>query len=134
MAWTYENMETIVPNATMRKGYMDGVHKTYRIKPNEGYVMHDSAYDTFAYTPVLDEFGNPVYDEFGMPVTTETPVLGYRPTEASVGYNYDWTPVEMLDEAGNTVTAYGRYQFFCKPIDEVPADQIFGVTNPPEIM
>ena len=136
MAYTYESMETIVPNAIMRKAYNDGVFRSYRIKPDSGYVMHDSSYDDYESRPVLDEFGDFVYDEYGMVVTEEVLVLGYRPTEASVGWNYDWTPVEMLDEAGNTVTAYGRYQFYCKPIDEVPADQIFGVTTPsqPEIM
>lgn len=134
MAWIYEPMETIIPNATMKKGYLDGVLKVYLIKPNPGYVLHDSAYDWYEDVPVLDEYGEPVYDEYGMPMYTEIQRLGYRPTEASVGYNYDWTSVEMLDEAGNTVTAYGMYQFFCKPETDVPSDYIFGVTNPPEIM
>ena len=134
MAWTYESMETIVPNATMHKGYLNGVHKTYSIAPNLGYVMHDSSYDTYDYVPVLDESGEPVYDEFGNPVTTEVLKLGYRPIEASVGWNYDWTTIEMLDEAGNTVTAYGMYQFYCKLATDVPADQIFGVTTTLEII
>ena len=135
MAYTYESMETIVPNAVMRKAYNNGVFKTYRIKPNVGYVLHDNAYDFLTFVPELDENGNEVYDESGMPVGTDVITLGYRPTEGSVGYNYDWTPTEMLDEAGNTVTAYGSRQFFCKPIDEVPENQIFGVVTPqPEIM
>lgn len=135
MAYTYEPMETIVPNAVMRKAYNNGVFRSYWIKPADGYVLHDSSYDGYEYRPVLDDFGDPVYDEYGTPVTEEVVVLGYRPTEGSVGYNYDWTSFEMLDEAGNTVTAYGSRQFFCKPIDEVPENQIFGVTQPqPEIM
>lgn len=136
MAITYESMESFVPNATMRKRLTDGVLGQYLIKPNTGYVMHDSAYDFFDYSPVLDEEGNQIFDEYDNPMFNETVILGYRTTEGSVGYFYDWTPVEMLDEAGNTVLAYGSRQFYCKPIDEVPADQIFGVTTPsqPEIM
>ena len=110
MAYTYESMETIVPNAVMRKAYNNGVFKTYRIKPDVGYVLHDSNYDSIEEVPVLDSEGNQVYDEYEMPVVNEITVLGYRPTEGSVGYNYDWTSFEMLDEAGNTVTAYGSRQ------------------------
>ena len=129
MAWTYEPMEYIIPNATMQKGYSNGTHRVFLIKPNTGYILHDNTYDFLTFVPELDENDNEVYDENGMLVGTDINTLGYRPTEGSVGYNYDWTPVEMLDEAGNTVTAYGSRQFFCKPIDEVPADQIFGVTT-----
>ena len=125
MSITYAYMESIVPNAAMRKRYTDGDFRQYLIRPNGGYVMHDKDYDLPIYEPVYDEFGNWV-DE----VDTGRVRLGYRRTEGSVGYFYDWTPVEMLDEAGNTVLAYGERQFFCKPIDEVPADQIFGVTQP----
>ena len=135
MAYTYEPMETIVPHAIMRKAYDNGVFRTYRIKPDFGYVMHDSNYDFIEEVPLLDECGDPVYDEYGNLVVEEITRLGYRPTEGSVGYNYDWTSVEMLDEAGNTVTAYGSRQFYCKPIDEVPENQIFGVVAPqPETM
>lgn len=130
MAITYEPMESIVPNATMRKRFTDGEFRQYLIKPDSGYVMHDQGYDLPIYEPVYDEFGNWV-DE----IDTGRVQLGYRRTEGSVGYNYDWTPSEMLDEAGNTVTAYGSRQFYCKPIDEVPENQIFGITQPqPEIM
>lgn len=113
---TYESMESIVPNAIMRKGFLDGVFKNYRIKPADGYVLHDSGYDTI----VTDDEGN----------ETGEIILGYRASEGSVGYNYDFTPIQMLDEAGNTVTAYGSRQFFCKLESDVPVDQIFGVTNP----
>ena len=134
MAFTYESIDSFVPNATMRKRFNNGLFTHYMIKPVAGYAMHDIGYDTIREEAVVDEYGNPVYDDYGIPMVSEAPVLGYRTTEGAVGHDYDWTPVEMLDEAGNTVTAYGERQFFCKPIDEVPADQIFGVTNPPEIM
>ena len=121
MAFIHEPVTPIVPNTTMEKIYNDsGRFIQYGIGPCNGYAMHDINYDQ----PIYDE---ETMEEIGV-------LLGYRTTDGTVGANYDWTPVEMLDEAGNTVTAYGDRQFFCKPIDEVPADQIFGVTNPPEIM
>ncbi len=124
MAYTYESMESIIPNAVMRKRLSNGVLRSYLIRPAEGYLLHYNSYDV----PVLDENDNIVDGEF---------VLGYRSTEGSVGYNYDFTPVEMQDETGATVTAYGSRQFFCKPISEVGegAGIFGGNTEPkPEIM
>ena len=120
MAYTYEPMETLIPNAIMRKRLRDGVLSSYLIKPAEGYLLHDNNYDAF------------IYDEETLePIGVES--LGYRSTEGSVGYNYDFTPVEMQDETGNTVTAYGSRQFFCKPIDEVgEGAEIFGGNTEPE--
>lgn len=126
MSYTYENIATLVPNAIMRARYRDGVLANYLIRPAEGYVLHDSNYDLPIYEPVYDDNGNWI-DE----IDTGRVTLGYRPTEGSVSPNYDWTPVEMEDEAGNTVTAYGDRQFYCKLATDVPADQIFGVTNTP---
>ena len=134
MSITYEPMTSIVPNTTMRKRLTNGVLGQYLVKPSPEYVMHDAGYDWLDSVPRVDEYGNIICDEFGIPQYLEIPKLGYRPTEAAVGYNYDWTPVQMLDEADNTIIAYGERQFFCKLATDVPADQIFGVTNPPEIM
>lgn len=115
MAFTYESMESIIPNAVMRKRIYNGDLLTYLIKPTDGYALHDTSYDV----PVQD------------PITMEDTgvLLGYRTTEGSVGANYDFTTTEMLDEAGNTVTAYGERQFFCKPITEVPENQLYN-TDP----
>lgn len=114
--YTYEDMETLIPNTTMRKLFIDGVHRTYNIQANEGYVLHDNNYDQ----PIIDE---ETYEQIGS-------TLGYHGGVVSCGYFYDFTPVEMLDEAGNTVTAYGSRKFFAKLASEVPSDQIFGVTEP----
>jgi hypothetical protein len=103
--WTYVNIEPIVPNTVLEESYADGVFRGYRIGPNTGYVMHDVNYDTDR--------------------------LGYRASAGTVGASYAWTPVEMLDEAGNTVTAYGDRQFFTKLATDVPADQIFATVTPP---
>ena len=126
MAITYENMTSIIPNATMQKMYINGVHKTYIIAPNDGYVMHDTARDFTNYQTVVDEIT-------GEETTIEIPMLGYG-GDSSCGYAYEFTPIEMQDEAGNTVTAYGSRQFYCKLATDVPADQIFGVVDTPEVM
>lgn len=68
---TYEAVEpTPIANALVQKCYQDGVHKSYFITPNEGYVLHDNAYD------FEDMDGN----QF----------LGYRTTTATCGANYDF--------------------------------------------
>lgn len=109
--YTYEDViPTLIPNTTMQKRLNNGVQTTFIITPNDGYVMHDNAYDF----PIFDEFDN------------ETMVLGYRTTTASVAAAYDFSTTEMLDEAGNTVLAYGSRQFFTKPASDVPENQIFG--------
>lgn len=113
----YIGTTPIIPNTTMQI-YVNsaGVQKTYRITPNEGYVMHDNTYDE----PVL------------IPETAEPTgevILGYRPTTASVALAYDFSTTETLDEAGNTVLAYGSRQLYTKLATDVPENQIFGVSN-----
>lgn len=117
MAVRNENIQTLIPNTTMQKMYVDDVFRSYKITPCDGYVLHDSGYDI----PVFDE-------ETGEP--TGEVLLGYRPTMASCGYNYDFTPVEMKTDDGQTVMAYGSRKFFAKLVNEVPKNQIFGVTEP----
>ena len=114
---TREEITTIIPNTTMKKVYFDGTLRVFEITPNDGYVLHDSGYDINIYD---EETGEP----------TGEVLLGYRPSMASCGYNYDFTPVEMQTDDGQTVTAYGSRKFFAKLASEVPGDQIFGVTEP----
>ena len=38
--WTYEEIEGLIPNCTVRKEYKDGVHRSYRLIAHEGYAMH----------------------------------------------------------------------------------------------
>lgn len=99
--WTYEDLiPTLIPNTTMQKGINgEGVHKTYRITPVEGYVLHDKNYDV----PVLD----PVTNE-----ETGEVVLGYRTSTASCGASYDFVA--------------NPREFYTLPQSDVPADQIFG--------
>lgn len=119
MEIVYESMETLIPNAVMRKRLVDGVLRNFMIKPAEGYLLHDNGYDELVY----DDDGN----------ETGEVIFGYRSTEGSVGYNYDFAPVQMREETGATVTAYGSRQFFCKPIGEVGEGAgIFGGNTEPE--
>ena len=124
MEWTYPELTpSLIPNTQMWKGInSDGVHKTYRIKALDGYVLHDTNYDT----PIPDAVTGEPSDEV---------ILGYHPNVVSCSASYDFAPLQMQDEAGNTVTAYGNRQFFTKLATDVPADQIFGTVEPPhEVM
>lgn len=99
---------TLIENTTMHK-YINsaGEFKTYRIKANDGYVLHDKDLDT-------DEF-----DENFEP--TGNVILGYTTGTCSCGANYDFT--------ANT------REFYAVLADTVPADQIFsGGNNDHEIM
>lgn len=87
----------------------------YRIVANEGYVLHDKNYDV------------EVMDEITLMPTGEI-MLGYMPSGSPCGvrYNYDFHNTTVIDG----YTAYGAREFFARPISEVPADQIFTITNP----
>ena len=112
---------SLIPNTTMVKGILNGVHKTYEITPCENYVLHDNTMDFPYQDPETME---------------ETQKFGYSPSSVyvSCGANYDFTPHTVTDENGNTYTAYGNRDFFAIPESSVPSDQIFGVDNEHEVM
>ena len=59
--FTYEIATDIVlPNITVERQYADGVHIAYRVRPNEGYVLHNPALDV-SYE---DEFGNEIFEQY----------------------------------------------------------------------
>lgn len=117
---TYEDVTpTLIPNTTMLKMLRDGVHKTYRITPNEGYVLHDKARD-WDHT---DDDGN-ITESF----------QGFTRVTASCPASYDFTPVTVNHTDGNgytvPVTAYGaQREFYAVLESEAPADHIFGGGN-----
>lgn len=119
MIITYEDVTpSLIPNTTMRKMFIDGIHKTYHIYPITNYVLHDNALNT----DILDETGfNVIGQNFG-----------YSPSGVyvSCAATYDFTTHTVTDENGNTYTAYGNRDFFAAPESDVPADQIFGVDEP----
>lgn len=117
----YEPLEpTLVPNTTMKKWFNDdGIFQVYRTEPNEGYVLHVKGLDH--YSEYDEETGEGVGD----------PILGYRTSASSTGYNYDWQNTKIIDG----YTAYGRSEYFARPIGEVSGDQIFAdIDNNHEVM
>lgn len=104
-----------IANTTITELTNNGTLLGYDIKANEGYVLHDKNLDT----EVIDE-------ETAMP--TGEILLGYRPPEGSCGVhkNYDFSATTVIDG----YTAHGPREFFARPQSEVPADQIFAITNP----
>lgn len=111
---------TIIENAKVEKCLVDGVHRTYRITPNDGYVLHNKARD---------------YSNLDPDTFEETLVQGFSAHFSTCGAAYAFTPIQMLAPNGATVTAYGEYEFYAILRTEVPADQIFGgVGNDHEVM
>lgn len=46
MAYSYEDLNpTLIENTTMQKTLLNGVHRSYRITPISGYVLHDKSLD-----------------------------------------------------------------------------------------
>lgn len=121
--FTYELVTpSPIPNTVVEKELMNGVHRMYRIAPNDGYVIHDKGRNTVYFDPITME---------------ETTKLGYTTGTTTCGANYEFTPVTVTDENGVTFTAYGSREFAARLATDVPADQIFGGvnTNPkPEVM
>lgn len=117
MATFVDVTPTLVENTIMRKRINDttGVPMTYRIEPIDGYVLHDRLLDIIEYGEVL----NPETGEVELVEVSRT--KGYSTAEMSMGVNYDFTPVQLTDEQGNTVYAYGEREFFAVPQDEVPS-------------
>lgn len=97
----YIDVKPIIPNTTMQK-YInnDGVERTFRITPNEGYVLHDTQYDY----PIIDKS---TMQEIGTG-------LGYVGAVVSVEIDYDFLTHKMTDESGNTVTVYGDRNLYTK--------------------
>lgn len=112
-----EPMQTLIENTTMQKYYNnEGEFLAYKIKPIEGYLLHDKNLD---------------FPEFDEETMEETGVVfkGYSSAERTAWNNYEFTPVEMTDEQGNTVIAYGEREFFAVPANEVPENQTFNTGN-----
>lgn len=97
---------SLIENTSMKLRTSDGIPTHYTITPNSGYVLHDKGMDE----PVLDDEGN----------ETGEIVLGYRTSTASVGASYDWTE--------------NPREFYAVLASTVPENQIFGVTNKPEVI
>lgn len=130
MAWTYETITpTLIPNTTMEKMYLDGVHKLYKITPNEGYLLHDVNEDN----PILDENWN----------STGEYIIRFGAGSRTVRYDYDFTATTAgtytyTDENGNevsiNVTKVGVNEYYTVPASIVPIDNQYGGGSDHEVM
>lgn len=112
MATTFENVTpSLIPNATMKKRFVDDVHKNYQITPNEGYVLHDNASE-------FEDNGQIIYQ--------------FATGMCSCGASYDFDNTTTI--LGHT--AYGERQFFAMPVDEIPNNAVvYGrITPKPDVM
>lgn len=104
--WTEEVVTpTPIENATAVKRLSDGVHKTYRITPNEGYVLHDNMLDEEVVDP---ESGEP----------TGEVILRYYEGTRSVAASYDFVA--------------NPREFYAVLRTTVPEDNICGGGNTPD--
>lgn len=122
MAYTYEDViPSLIPNTTMQKRLLNGVHRSYVIEPIDGHVLHDA-------------------DADGENIDTGERIYTYSSGSCSCGANYDFSTAEITvpDINGNTVTvtAYGDRQFFAFPENLVPdpENNIYGGGNNNEAM
>ena len=104
MATRLEDMTTLLENTTMQKVFINEVHKQYYITPNDGYVLHDNRYDTYAE---YDENGNGVGDV----------ILGYRTSTASCAVRK-----LVVDDNGNIVT--NDYDFYAVPTENISKENV----------
>jgi hypothetical protein len=105
--WTYPDViPSLIENTTMQMGINEsGAHKTYRITPVPGYVIHDNTRD---------------YTDLDPETMEEVEKLGFTRGTVSCAANYDF--------------AANPRDFYAVPETDVPADQIFGGGNDHEVM
>lgn len=108
MNFRYEDIETKIANASMRKRILNDSEITYCITPNEEYVLHDKLYD------------ESILDETTMEETGKV-ILGFRKSTATVPANYDFEsnprqfyailenekPIKPVDVSGDTEATIG---------------------------
>ena len=116
MDWTYEDViPSLIPNTTMKKKLLDGVHKVYIIEPDKGYVLHDNR----TCGIILD---NDSFKELGR-------YPKFATADISVWANYDFNTMttgtyEGVDGVTYNVTKIGEYEFYTLPADAVDAAHI----------
>ena len=101
MEFTREEMSnSLIANTKMTKVFMDGIHRIYEIKANDGYVLHVKGRDFIDIDPIT---GEEIYK------------LGYTrvTVTCSASYNFEENPQE----------------YFAVLESSVPADQVFGGGN-----
>lgn len=60
-AFTYEiATDIVIPNITVERQYVDGANNAYRVRPNEGYVLHNPELDN----TYEDPDGNEIFEQY----------------------------------------------------------------------
>lgn len=78
----------------------------YSIEPVEGYVLHNSNRD---------------WEDENLETGEKTFYRGYSNSSSGVGLNYDFDNTKDIDG----YAAYGKFEIFARPIEEVSEKQIF---------
>ena len=118
-------MSLVIPNTTVE---LNSAGTFYKIRPEQGYVMHDKGYDENIVDIGYDEEGNEIEVVVGVK-------LGFRASEASIHINRDLSPRTVSDLNGNPVTAYTEREFYTVLRSNVPENQIYsGGNNNHEVM
>ena len=99
MDFTEKQIKSLIENTTMIGCFKGDVLSSYRIKPNEGFVLHDKIRDV----EELDERDTP----------TGEIIRGYTSIECGCGADYDFGNTKIIE--GHT--AYGEREFFAKLIE-----------------
>lgn len=118
----YEDVTpSLIPNTTMQKMFIDGIHKRYVIEAIDGYVLHDNRCDEELIDPDTYE-------------PTGEMLYRYATGTVTVNANYDFTaitPDTITDINGNiiAVNKVGAFDFFAVPASVIPENQIYGGSN-----
>lgn len=122
----YEDVTpSLIPNTTMQKMFIDGVHKVYVIGAVDGYVLHDNRADEV------------ILDDETLEPTGEV-ILRYATGTKTVAASYDFNtvvPDTIIDVNGNeiAVNKIGAFELFAVPISAVPENNTYGAGNDHEI-
>ena len=100
----YKDTESLVPNTKMQKMFVDGVHKTYIIQPEEGYKLHDIDIGIMVPEERIDE-------DTGVKTEVEVLQRGYTSGSVSCGAAYDFAQ-RTIDIDGVPTGVYGDREFF----------------------
>ena len=95
---------SLIPNTSMQKIFVNGIHTQYGIKANEGYVLHDKDLDGEGFDPTTG-------------LSTDEVILGFYTGTRTVRYDYDFVA--------------NPREFYAVLETELPANsEIFNIGNP----
>jgi hypothetical protein len=121
-AVTYEDMISLIPNATMQKVYVYDNHTQYKIEAVDGYVLHDSRIDEEEFDhETMQPTGN-IIPRFKLGSTTVPASYDFT---ATTNGTYTYTDENNM-EVTIPVVKIGMYEFYTLPENIVPTNQTCG--------